>query len=694
MLGVFLCSINAFAVPIPDAVGMFRQADGGNTTRVWCDGIVAGGGGGGGVGLTNTEIRATPLPVSGSLTCSVGTVPVTGTFFQSTQPISGTVTVANQSASATAVAVRCVNATGTAFEACGGAGSGGLTNTELRATPVPVSGTFFQATQPVSIAATVPVSGPLTDTQLRTTAVPVSGTLTCNAGTGTLNTNSTVTNTAFGTAVAVRCVNTTGTAYEACGGAGASGLTNTELRASAVPVSLTSTTITGTVTVAGTVTATNASVSTTGTAPPGSATFAGGSVTAGPPPYTIGQMSALSLTTGGGLRIDGSSVIQPVSGTVAVSSLGGTVAISATALPLPTGASIETTQSLVYVNVADINTKTPALVSGRVPVDGSGVTQPVTGTRLNSGGSAVAGGTHLTVGGSDGTNLRQLSTDTTGRLSVIGTFFQATQPVSGTFWQTTQPVSGSFWQTTQPVSGPLTDAQIRASSLPVSGTRLNSGVTVSAGQSHLTIGGSDGTNLRPISMDTTGKINVVGTFFQATQPVSGTVSIASTSTGFGTFNGTIPAQSSLISARVVGGGSPATVSAGNNAPNIADLDSRLYVNTGHPRRFTCRLAEATTATLVELTGCPVVAGSYNITGWRTCGGVATGAAVPMLLRSGVGVNCVTTPVTIDSCWHAANGCCEVNYNTSPLLVKNGDAICGIDAAVGTKSITVFGFITQ
>lgn len=32
----------------------------------------------------------------------------------------------------------------------GGGGAGGLTNTELRATPVPVSGTFWQATQPVS----------------------------------------------------------------------------------------------------------------------------------------------------------------------------------------------------------------------------------------------------------------------------------------------------------------------------------------------------------------------------------------------------------------------------------------------------------------------------------------------------------------------------------------------------------------
>src|SRR6266849_9381906 len=30
-----------------------------------------------------------------------------------------------------------------------------------------------------------------------------------------------------------------------------------------------------------------------------------------------------------------------------------------------------------------------------------------------------------------------------------------TQPVSGTFWQATQPVSGTFWQATQPVSGTL-----------------------------------------------------------------------------------------------------------------------------------------------------------------------------------------------------------------------------------------------
>ena len=51
------------------------------------------------------------------------------------------------------------------------------------------------------------------------------------------------------------------------------------------------------------------------------------------------------------------------------------VAISAASLPLPTGAATETTLSA-------LNTKIPALESGRVPVDGSGVTQPIAAVAL------------------------------------------------------------------------------------------------------------------------------------------------------------------------------------------------------------------------------------------------------------------------------------------------------------------------
>ena len=61
---------------------------------------------------------------------------------------------------------------------------GPLTDTELRATPVPVSGTVT-ATGPLTDtelrATPVPVSGPLTDTELRATPVPISGTVSVGA---------------------------------------------------------------------------------------------------------------------------------------------------------------------------------------------------------------------------------------------------------------------------------------------------------------------------------------------------------------------------------------------------------------------------------------------------------------------------------------------------------------------------------
>jgi hypothetical protein len=81
-------------------------------------------------GLTDAQLRASAVPVSGTVGIS-GTVPVSGTFWQATQPVSIAATV---------------NV------------SGPLTDTQLRASAVPVSGTFWQATQPVSIGSTVNVS--------------------------------------------------------------------------------------------------------------------------------------------------------------------------------------------------------------------------------------------------------------------------------------------------------------------------------------------------------------------------------------------------------------------------------------------------------------------------------------------------------------------------------------------------------
>jgi hypothetical protein len=96
--------------------------------------------------LTDTQLRASTLPVSGSVTVGdgagpltvdgtvgiSGTVPVSGTFWQSTQPISGSVTVSD------------------------GAGPLTVDGTVAVSGTVPVSGTFWQATQPVSLATNTP----------------------------------------------------------------------------------------------------------------------------------------------------------------------------------------------------------------------------------------------------------------------------------------------------------------------------------------------------------------------------------------------------------------------------------------------------------------------------------------------------------------------------------------------------------
>jgi hypothetical protein len=52
------------------------------------------------------------------------------------------------------------------------------------------------------------------------------------------------------------------------------------------------------------------------------------------------------------------------------------------ALPLPSGAASAAGQATAQTTLSSIDTKTPALAAGRVPVDGSGVTQPVSAAAL------------------------------------------------------------------------------------------------------------------------------------------------------------------------------------------------------------------------------------------------------------------------------------------------------------------------
>jgi hypothetical protein len=265
--------------------GVATPVDGSNPLPV--TGTVATG------GLTNAELRASPVPVSGTVS------------------VTGVATAANQATEIAALA--------SILSAVDGIEA-------LLAPPLSVTGT-------VAIAGSVAVTGPLTDTQLRATPVPVSGTVSTG------------------------------------------GLTNTELRASAVPVSLTSTTITGTVAVSATALP----------LPAGAATSAlqGGGLPA-------------ALGAGGGLKIDGSGTALPVSGTVSVTGVA-TAANQASEIVLLAGglpASLGQKAMAASLAVVVASDQSAIPVSGTITVTGvaTAANQTTQITAANSTNTLLAGG--------------------------------------------------------------------------------------------------------------------------------------------------------------------------------------------------------------------------------------------------------------------------------------------------------------
>jgi hypothetical protein len=119
-------------------------------------------------------------------------VPVTGTFWQATQPVSGTVSINAIPAGANSIGTVVLNPETTkvigTVNIAASQTLGTVTNlSQLGGVAIAMNtGVRSTGTQRVTIATddVVSVSGPLTDAQLRATAVPVSGTVTANAGTG------------------------------------------------------------------------------------------------------------------------------------------------------------------------------------------------------------------------------------------------------------------------------------------------------------------------------------------------------------------------------------------------------------------------------------------------------------------------------------------------------------------------------
>jgi hypothetical protein len=267
--------------------------------------------------------------VAGTVTANAGTgtftvdasghtVPVSGTFFQATQPVSGTVTA--------------------------NAGTGNFTVAQSSGANLHVNVDNFPATQPVSGTVAVTqstspwvVSGAVT-ANAGSGTFTVAGTVTANAGTGTFTVD------ASGHTVPISAVSLplpTGASTSALQTTGNTSLSSIDsktpalgqaLAAASVPVVLTAAQLT-TLTPLTSVTVTQASganlhvnvdnfpadadsLAQSSTTSGQLGALSMGAVTTAAPAYTTAQTNPLSLTTAGALRVDGSGVTQPVSGTV------------------------------------------------------------------------------------------------------------------------------------------------------------------------------------------------------------------------------------------------------------------------------------------------------------------------------------------------------------------------------------------
>jgi hypothetical protein len=133
---------------------------------------------------------------------------------------------------------------------------------------------------------------------------------------------------------------------------------------------------------------------------------------------------------GGSLTVDG-TITANQGGTWNINNISGTVS-------LPTGASTSALQTTGNSSLSSIDTKTPALVSGRVPVDGSGVIQPTTGSATSVSGTISGNGDLISVGSLAGAS--GLAVQIYGTFNTTLTFQGSTNGGSNWFDVTAIPV--------------------------------------------------------------------------------------------------------------------------------------------------------------------------------------------------------------------------------------------------------------
>lgn len=366
-----------------------------------------------------------------------------------------------------------------------------------------------------------------------------------------------------------------------------------------------------------------------------------------------------------------------------VDSSGVTQPISAVSLPLPALAANQTKQDTGNTSLASIDTKTPALASGRVPVDPSGVTSPISvaSLPLPSGASTSAKQPALGTAGTPSADVLTVQGATSmTALKVDGS--GSTQPVSGTIaatqsgtW-TVQPgntANTTAWKVdgsavTQPVSGTVTANVGTTNGLALDttlakltvtqGAALGANTQALAGASVTTAAPSYTTGqISPLSITTAGGLRTDSS--GTTQPVSGTIA----ATQSGTWNVTNVSGTVSLPTGASTETSLAKLTIAQNATlgsNTAILDG-ASVTTAEPTYTTGRIqplslgtngnvraqiqgVQADSAVYSSTTNKPVVVGTYN-----SAGNVAimlSDAAENLFIAPGVNARALLTAGTL------------------------------------------------
>lgn len=318
-----------------------------------------------------------------------------------------------------------------------------------------------------------------------------------------------------------------------------------------------------------------------------------------------------------------------------------------------------------------------------------------------------------------GTAADPLRVDPTGTTAqpVTGTFFQATQPVSGPLTDvqlraTPVPVSG-----TVTVNVGLTDAQLRATPVPVSGTvtttppaNASTNVAQFGGNAVVTGTGASGLGIPRVTVSNDSTV-ILGTgaatigALTANQSVNlaqvgGTTTVNGGLAGSLAIGGTsanntaITQNPDLIGCESLTYGTQPTASTTGNLRRIpCTTEGAIAITPGH-NRFSCFVQAVTVTTQCQ--AAPAAGLRAYILSVTLSNQAATVQTLDIIF--GTGANCVTAPTALTHKWQFGTVATTTspfvvshNFN-SPLVPTAANAICVRPTAATVFGATITGYI--